>query len=234
MIDLGLLISVALAISLPSAFQHRLGIRPPDVLYDLMIGPGIAGVLGGRAVAAAMDDPGALTSLKDFLVVRGGVEFWPGVAAAVAWLTYRAFRDAESPTYRMAQISGPAVIAYGIYEMACLVRDDCFGPASALGIRAGGLDTMMFPVGLVMGLMVVVGGLVVVRLREAGWPTLRLVLLSIAIVASVRAIGSFWLPDLASGLTRQHQQSIVVAVVSCGLTAVTALRSATHAPDPAS
>ncbi len=191
MIDVGLLVSVMLAISIPSAFQRRLGVRPPDMLFDLMVGPGIAGVLGGRAVAAALDDPSALTSLKDFLVVRAGVEFWPGVAAAAAWLAVRAHRDAEALSHRLAQICGPAVIAYGIYELACAVRDDCFGPPSAVGLRPSGLDTVMFPVGLAMGLVLVGGGAAVVRLRAEGWSTSRLVIVSVGMVAAVRSVGSF-------------------------------------------
>lgn len=233
MIDLGLLVSVMIAMSVPSAFQRRLGVRAPDSLFDLMVGPGIAGVLGGRAVAAALDDPNSLTNLKDFLVVRAGVEFWPGVVAAALWLALRAHRDCDALPYRLAQISGPAVIAYGFYELACVVRDDCFGPPSVVGLRPSGLGTVMFPVGLAMGLVLVVGGAAVARLWTGGWSALRVVMVSVGMVAVVRSVGSFWLPDLAPGLTRQHQQSIVMAVVALALLAAFSLRSSSRSQEPA-
>lgn len=148
------------------------------------------------------------------LIIRSGVEFWPGVAAAIAAVLVSAHLGLVSPSQRMAELAPLAMIGYAGYEAACIFRDGCFGPASAIGLRPPGLATTMLPVGWFMAAAVGVGALGVHTLVARGRPPAAVGLASVAAVASVRAVGSIWLPHVGDGLTRQHLSSIVLAVAS--------------------
>ncbi len=102
MIDYGLLVSMIIAFGVPSllVWWWPLDVAPgppasggtPGFL-DLALGPAFAGVAVGRLTTLAMDDPNSIGSLSDMLIIRSGVEFWPGVATAVVvvlWAEQRA------------------------------------------------------------------------------------------------------------------------------------------------
>jgi len=213
MIDFGLLVSMILAIGVPSVVARWWPLRSfpePVGVFDVALGPGFLGLAVGRLTAVALDDPQSLGRVGDLLIIRSGVEFWAGAAAGTALMVWGAVRHGVSPWRRLADLAPLALIGHAAYEAACPFRDGCFGPGSAVGLRPPGLTTTMLPIGLVMAATVALGA-VVLHTRARPMET---VIGATWLVATVRAIGSVWLPHVGEGLTRQHQTSIVVAVVS--------------------
>jgi hypothetical protein len=227
-IDTGLLLSgvVIVAMLYAAASWVPAGSFERSDVLDRLVVPVLAGVFAGRAVAAGLDDPASLGSLRAFLVIRGGVEFWPGVAAAVAVLALGLRRS------RSAHVAGDVallvpflLLAYAGYEATCVLRDGCYGPASPIGLVPDGLRSRQFPVGLVVALVVAA-----LAWRLTTWSTGPGVKLLAAIggVAAVRAVASVWLPRLGEGLTRQHVESIVIAVAGTAVALVVGLRARPH------
>lgn len=239
MIDVGLLLSLVAAVGLPLVVANRwwpLHTHPPTVgIADLAVVPAMAGLLVGRLVAVALDDPRSLTSPPDLIVIRSGVELWPGVVAAVAVLWWQARRDQVPVVPRLADAAPFALLAYAAYEGTCHVRGGCFGPAAPIGLRPPGLTGTQVPVGMLMALAVVIGAVAVRRHLDRAAPappgtapgawagpqpsaraarTQAALTLAgaVAVVAAVRAVGSIWLPHVGAGLTRQHLTSIMVAL----------------------
>ena len=219
MLDFGLLTSaitivVVVAVATRWAPTPALGARS---VGDRLDGPVIIGVLTGRVVAAALDDPTSLQSLRALLVIRGGVEFWPGAAAAVAvlvWGTRR--RREESVGLTLAELVPFLLWGYATWEATCLLRDGCYGPASSIGLVPDGLTTRQFPVGLVVAGAVALLGVALHHLW--GWSPWAKVAAAIAGVAAARSVASIWLPRLSDSLTRQHLQSLAV-LSGCALLA---------------
>ena len=215
MIDVGLLASMAIVLIVPSVFVHPWPASAAATgLIDVASGALFIGIVVGRLVAVAIDDPGSLTSLSDLLIVRSGVEFWPGVAAGLAWLALRARHDDVAPVERLAAISAPALVAWACYEATCLLRDGCPGPLSGLGLRAAGLVERMFPIGLMVAAAAVGTAVVVRRWHRHGMPSVQVVALALGALATIRSVASIWLPHIGNGLTRQHRTSIAVAVIA--------------------
>ena len=221
MADRGLLFSGVVIAALLYAASRWLPVgrfERSEVLDQLVV-PVVAGVLAGRAVAAALDDPASLRSLRAFLVIRGGVELWPGVAAAAGALAVGLRRRGgpEPVLDGLAVLAPFLLLAYAGYEATCVLRDGCYGPASPVGLVPDGLQTRQFPVGLVVAAVVL--GL---AWRLATWSTDAGVKLVVAVggVAMARAVASIWLPRLGDGLTRPHRESIAIAVVAAGTTLV--------------
>ena len=215
MLDLGLLATgVVIWVGLfaaarwaPTAHHERTD------LLDGLYGPAIAGVLVGRLAAAALDDPASLGSVRALLVVRGGVEFWAGAAVflALLWRSTRGRHGRHWPV-ALAELAPFVLWGYAIYEAACILRDGCFGPVSAVGLVPEGLRQRQLPIGLAVGAVVTLLGIVIRHLWAT--PAREKVLLAVGVVATTRAVASVWLPHLGDGLTRQHIQSIVVGLVS--------------------
>jgi len=103
----------------------------PVGFLDVAIGPAFAGLAVGRLVTLALDDPTSIGSISDMIIIRSGVEFWPGVAAASAVLVWTAHKDWLPLLTRVADIAPLAMIGYAGFEAACIFRDGCFGPATA-------------------------------------------------------------------------------------------------------
>lgn len=182
-------------------------------LLDRLALPAVAGLLAGRLVAAVLDDPASLRSVRAFLVIRGGVEFWPGVLVTVGVLAAGIRRRRRGIAFDLAELAPFLLWGYATYEATCLVRDGCYGPASAIGLTPDGLRTTTFPVGLVAAAAIAILAIAVRQLW--GWPPLSRIALAVGGVAAVRSVASIWLPRLGDELTRQHVESLgVLAVVS--------------------
>ncbi len=221
MIDAGLLVSLALVVAVPSVFVPRnRSAAIANGVVDVALGAAVFGLFVGRAAALVIDDPGSLRHLSDFIVIRSGVEFWPGLVAGVAWLWFGVRRDRVRLIDRLAALTPTMVMAWAVYEGTCVIRDGCAGPLTSFGLAPSGLHHSQFPVGLA----VAAGGLLLSS--STGWLAARpsesatVALAGLIGVAGIKSIASFWLPHLGSGLTRQHRQSLVVfAVAAIGLVA---------------
>ncbi len=212
MIDTGLLISIAVLVTVPVLWARAARILiDGERLTDAAIAPLVAGLVAARIATLILDDPGALRSFKDAAVIRGGVDFWPGVAIAMAVSAWGAHRSGNDPAARLAQLSPFALVAYSLFEATCFLREGCLGPRATIGLRPPGLQSTMFPLGWVVAVVVLSTAMVIHR---SNWlPTIR-VWVAVAVVSSARAIVSFWLPKIGDGLTRAHQWSLVIAVAS--------------------
>jgi hypothetical protein len=214
MIDQGLVLTVVAMAAVVGVVIH---LAPPRTLpaagvFDATVWALLGGLLAGRVVAMALDDPSGLTRVGDIVILRGGVEFWPGLAvgSGIAALTARG----ETPVLtRLADLAPYGLAAYAVYEAACVVRDGCFGPASPLGLRPGGVGEPQFPVALVVALVVVPVG---VAVRHLGLRSPSNALLAaVGGLAAVLWVAAFWLPRIGSGPTRQQTTSLVVVLSVC-------------------
>lgn len=210
MIDRGLLASMALIVAIVALLDRGIRRRAHDgeTILNLAATPLLVGLLTGRLVAVLQDDPATLSRPLDLLLIRGGVDFWPGVAAAAGVVALGARRREVAPAAAIALVAF-GLWAYAIYEAACVLRDGCFGPPSPVGLRPGGVGDRQVPVGLLMGLVVAGLGVLVWRHRDrlglAG-----VLAVSVTGLAAVRAAAGFALPKVSAGLTRAHRQSLVV------------------------
>lgn len=239
MIDYGLLASVIVGFGVPSLvglWWPVSGRDGPVGFLDVAMGPAFAGVAVGRLTTLVFDDPSSIGSVSDMLIIRSGAEFWPGVAASVAMVVLNSHLGLVPPSRRLAELAPLAMVAYASYEAACVFRDGCFGPRSAIGLRPQGFSSSMLPIGWLMALAVAVAALGVRKLVRRGSPTTAIVLVSVFAVAGVRAVGSIWLPHVGDGLTRQHLTSIVIAMAAMISAAVMAVvmsrRCSPHAAQP--
>ncbi len=232
MIDFGLLLSVILAFGVPSLLAQRWPINSFGsdgsgqhiTFIDAVLASGAAAVVVGRMATLILDDPSAIGKIHDMLIIRSGVEFWPGVAAAAAWSAFGAQRAGVGPLIRMSALLPLSMIGYAVYESSCVFRSGCGGPVSGMGLRPDGIGDRIFPVGIVMGLAIVLGAMMLHRSTQSNISPAVLVSSGILVVAGVRSIGSFWLPKLGDTLTRQHKTSLVVAVLAVVLLGVTWFR----------
>lgn len=216
MIDVGLLLTMIVAVGVPSLVARWWPLTTfdgPVGFLDVAIWPGMVGLGVGRLVAVALDGPGSLGSLSDLLIIRSGVEFWPGVAAAMLVAAWSAHRSGVASLGRLADLVPLALIGYAGYEATCLVRDGCYGPETSLGIRPPGTSTTMLPVGILAAIAVVVGAVVLHRQlgHRASW---IIVTGGLSVVAGVRSLAAIWLPHIGDGLTRQHWSSIAVLLAT--------------------
>lgn len=215
MIDVGLLATIVIVLIVPSVF-----VRPwpssaaASGVIDVSIGAMFVGLAVGRLTAVALDDPGSLTSLSDLMIIRSGVEFWPGVAAGLAWIAFCARHDEVAPLRRLAAITAPALVAWACYEATCVLRDGCPGPLSSIGLRPDGLVERMFPIGLVVAAAAGGAAMVGRRWHRRGMPDVEVVVVALLSIAIIRSIASIWLPHIGNGLTRQHRTSIAVGIIA--------------------
>lgn len=227
MLDTGLLLSGAV-IAVVAWFVARWTIAKveedgsplaPNDSLDLLLWAGMAGLLAGRAAAVLLDDPDSLRSLRSFLVIRGGVEMWPGAAIAAGVLAVTLHRRRVAVLATAAVLTPVAVTAYATFEATCVVREGCYGPRSPIGLRPDGLSEPTVPLGLLVGGFLAV--VAVLLARRATWPAHTHLLVAIGSVAGLRSVASVWLPRIGDELTRQHRESIVVTVLAvAGLLAV--------------
>lgn len=213
MLDVGLLLSgivVWFGVRLADRVTApRLSDRVEAV--DRLLAPALCGVLVGRAVAAALDDPSSLRSVRSFLVVRGGVEFWPGAIAVLVVVLVAARRRRRPGLLEAAELVPFALIGYALFEATCLVRDGCYGPRSSLGLVPQGLDTRMFPIGIAVAAVALA---LAVALQRSWWvaPGLRVVI-AISGLGAIRGVAATWLPHLGSGMPRTQRESLTAMAV---------------------
>ncbi len=213
MIDFGLLLSGLVAVGFPALVADRWGLTSRDrsaSFLDVVLGPLLLGLAVARIAAVLLDSPGSIGQIGEILIIRSGVEFWPGVVAAAALLFVSARRAGDPIVLLFAAVAPLAMLGAAGYEATCVVRDGCYGPASPIGLRPPGVGSTMLPVGLVMAIGLIGCALALRRWEPRHGPQATIAAAVFA-VAVIRAIGSFWLPHLGSGLTRPHWTSIVVA-----------------------
>lgn len=213
MIDTGLLLSIALVLIVPWLWSRRTSM--PTIaqrgLYDEVSGALLVGLIVSRLAAMALDNPGGLLQVRDLLVIRSGMEFWPGMVAGAVTAAWRAHRHHVPPLRRLADLAPFGLIAYATYEAACLGREGCYGPVSPLGLVPDGLTTRVLPVGLLVALAV--GLLAVLTFRMRTKPPGLTIAIAVGGLALARAVASIWLPRVGTGLTRQHLTSLTVLAV---------------------
>lgn len=226
MIDRGLLATVALVLALVALLDRLLRQHATDreTVLALASTPVMLGIAVGRLAAVLQDDPGTLRRPFDLLLIRGGMEFWPGLAAAMAAVWVVARRRQTRPQEQLAELAPFALWAYAAYEATCLLREGCFGPPFPAGLRAGGIGEAQLPVGVIVGLAGAVLGFFVWRwagpLRSSG-----VIAVSVAGLAAIRAAAGFVLPKVSAGPTRAHLQSISILALSVLIGAALLARS---------
>jgi len=236
-IDYGLLVSLIIALAIPALLGNWwlvAGREAPVAFLDVALGPAFAGLGVGRLVTLALDDPSSIGSISDMVIIRSGVEFWPGVVAAVATVSISANMGLVPISRRIMDLVPLAMISYAGYEAACIFRDGCFGPVSAIGLRPPGLTTTMLPTGWLMAAAVALAAIGVRALATRGYSPVVVALAGILAVASVRSVGSVWLPHVGDGLSRQHLTSIGVVAISVVVAVAVAGRSRLSQPEQVS
>jgi hypothetical protein len=210
MIDQGLLVSMiaVLAAVWVSARFVRPRTLPPSAVFDAGASGVLVGLFTGRLIAMALEDPSGLTRPLDMLIIRGGVEFWPAVAAGSAALVVSARRNQTWSLDRLADLVPFALWAYAAYEATCLVRDGCFGPRSSLGLRPQGMGSRQVPIGVIVAVSVVILGAATRRFRRSSPPAA--IVAAVGGLACVRSVAAVWLPHTSAGPTRQQLESLVV------------------------
>jgi hypothetical protein len=229
-IDVGLMATIAIMLTIPAVFIRP---WPPDALrsgvLDTSLAALFAGVVVGRLTSLAFDDPGSLTSLSDLLIIRSGVEFWPGLIAGLVCLAIGARRDHILASLRLAALMPAALVAWAAFEATCLVRDGCPGPESTIGLRPDGLVTTMFPIGIAVAACAIAAAVILGRWHRSGAPSIQVAIAGVGAVAGIRSIASIWLPHIGSGPTRQHRESIAAAALSAAAMIIVATRNR-HSP----
>ena len=134
MIDYGLLISIIIGFGLPTMLAHRWPVHAPDGervdFLDIVMVPALIGLVVGRITTLALDDPNSIGSVSDMVIIRSGVEFWPGVVAASAAVAWTARRNGYPPMAMLARIGPLAMIGSG-YPLNRTCPGSCPGPRSS-------------------------------------------------------------------------------------------------------
>jgi hypothetical protein len=226
-IDFGLVVSLLASIGAPALLAARWAYDDGTSRFlDDVTAPLLVGLVVGRVVSLALDDPNSIGTLSDMLVIRSGVEFWPGAAAAAGAAAWQARRTERLATEQLAALAPLALVGYAAFEATCVFRDGCLGPVAPVGLRPPGLQATMLPVGWLMAAATFVGALVLHRRRDRTRPAVS-VATAVVIAAAVRSLGSLWLPHVGDGMTRQHLSSFSMLAVA---TIVTALLSCPTRP----
>lgn len=123
---------------------------------------------------------------------------------------------------RLADLAPFALWAYATYEAACVVRDGCYGPPSAVGLRPEGTATTLFPVGLAVALLVVDLGAAARALGQRR-PGLA-ILVAVGGLGAIRSVAAIWLPSVGGGLILPHRESIAVATAAVVIGVVVLVR----------
>lgn len=223
MMDRGLFLSIVavVAVVYVTARLARPHTLAPTQVFDVLMGPTVAAAIVGRLTAMALTDWRSFTEVRDILVFRGGLEFWPGLAAGLMVLWRGARRDNADPLLRLVDLLPYVLWAMAAFDVTCLLREGCFGPTSPIGLVPTGLQSRVLPVGILVAAMTALVGTAVRR----RWPAqpLTTALLALLFVAGQRSVASIWLPRFGDDPTRQHLQSI--AVTAAAIITIVIIRS---------
>ena len=209
MIDFGLLASILIAGALPRLVARF--VPAPDgqtVDGDGLMMAALAGLVAGRLAFVALDDPGSFARLRDLLIIRSGVEFWPGLAVGAGVYALASRRSGRSVMEAMSLAAPLFLVGYGGYEASCVLRNGCFGPPSPLGLTPPGFAGAVFPVGWAVAAVAVLCG---VALRRQGRHGPRVLVVALVVLGSTRAVAGFFLPRLGAELSRPHLETLAVA-----------------------
>jgi prolipoprotein diacylglyceryltransferase len=184
-------------------------------LSDLATIPLVAGVVSARLATVLLDHPAGIISLREVTILRGGADFWIGVAAGVAAIGLTV-RHTYGIVPRLAVLAPFGLIAYGLYHMGCVIQDGCPGPQSPIGLVERGIDQRVFPVGLLEGLVAIAIGLWFMRRPPARSPLVvtATVLLSLVLVRSAASLAA---PSVVGFPSRDQVFSLVAAAVGAAL-----------------
>ena len=225
MMDRGLFLSIVavVAVVYVTARLARPHTLAPTQVFDVLMGPTMAAAIVGRLTAMALTDWRSFTEVRDILVFRGGLEFWPGLAAGLMVLWRGARRDNADPLLRLVDLLPYVLWAMAAFDVTCLLREGCFGPTSPIGLVPTGLQSRVLPVGILVAAITALTGTAIRR----RWPAqpLTTVLLALLFVAGQRSIASIWLPRFGDDPTRQQLQSIAVTAAAIITIAIVIIRS---------
>lgn len=165
-------------------------------LADFATIPIVVGVVAARLATVLIEHPAGIVSLREIAIVRGGTEFWIGVAAgsAAVGLTVR-YTHRIVP--RLALIAPFGLIAYGLYQAGCVIQDGCPGPPSPFGLVQKGIDQRVLPVGLAEGVVAILLGYWFMKRPPASTPMIRLATL-LAVLFVIRTVASLLKPTLGA------------------------------------
>lgn len=212
MIDIRLLISVVVVAGVAwcGAKVWTTGAVGPSVLIDRSLSAAVAGVAVGRLSWVLIEQSALLRQPRDLLLIRSGVEFWPGIVGGLAWLAWRSRDAAEGQLRVLASCVPVLLIGIASYEATCVVRGECFGPFTVVGLVPRGLQHRQFPVGVLVGAVLAAGAITIRRaLRVHLVPSASLFLL-----ATVKLTAAFFLPVLGTRPPRTQIESGVGALLS--------------------
>lgn len=186
-----------------------------STLSDLAWVPLLVGVVSARVATVLVDHPAGIVSLKEVMIIRGGTDFWIGVAAGVAAIGLTV-KDRYGVVPRLALLAPFGLIAYGVYHAGCVIQDGCPGPASSIGLAQSGIYQTVFPVGLIGGLVAVVAGLWFMRRPPSVSPMIVVAVL-LAVLAVIRLTVSVLTPSLVAFPSRDQALSVVAIVAAAGV-----------------
>jgi hypothetical protein len=198
--------------------------RVPDHAFDRLVMAAVVGLAAGRVSAMIAQGVNPITSIGDFIVVRGGVDT---AAASIAFLTTLAWTSRGS-LEDLDAIAPATLLALAGWHAGCLWRGACLGTVSDLPwawALEGGTVTR-HPVELYAAIGLAAGAWLVSRL---GWRALLRAGSGLSIAAAVRLLTEPLRPSITGGPVWWY-----VAGVAVGLLAVAAgprlIRSVTRTP----
>ncbi len=219
MIDTGFLATLVVVVL---GLQLSARWSPPTLidrsaLGELWVGPVLLGLVVARLAFVAFDGPSSLRNVRELLVFRSGLEFWAGATTGVAVVAWKS-RSLQPGVVAVLAASMPfALFGVALYEGSCVVRDGCFGPPSRVGLIPPGLDRRLLPIGIVVGVTLLVVGAALKRLWTMS-ASLTVVIGGFALAAT-RAFASRRLP--AIGPSRiQFESDLAAAAFGVALAAL--------------
>lgn len=192
------------------------GLDPPgSTLADHATIPIVCGVVAARVSTLLFDHPGGLVNLREVMIIRGGTDFWIGVAAGVAAIGLTV-RDRHAVFKRLALTAPFGLIAYGLYHVGCVIQDGCPGPPSSFGLVQNGIDQRVIPVGLIGGVVAVAVGASFMRRQPSTSPIITSAVI-LGVLVAIRSGVSLATPSLAGIPNRDQVLSLAAAAVAAGL-----------------
>ena len=199
--------------------------KMPDRPLDRLVGAALVGIAAGRIGALVTQGINPITSPGELLVIRGGVDtVWASLAgiAAVTWPLRRspAGLDAIAPA-SLAALAG--------WHGGCLWRSACLGTMSELpwAWSLPGSDITRHPVEIYAAVLLAAGTWFVSRIR---YPAGKAAGMAVFVAGCARLITEPLRPRLGPGLWWFYGLAAAAGLLSAGLVAFRARRTAGKAP----